>query len=165
MLKPLNIYACPGCRGKLQQQQDAFRCSSCDRSYRLTGGIPDFLLVRPEESENPVLRDVDEFGKLAAVYETRLWFPLVLRLLGGWHASTPGELVAFARGMMSTVGGRVLDVATGTATYGRHVAGTERTRHVLIDCCRRLDILAQVVHRSGDLLGAQFDRFADGRRD
>jgi SAM-dependent methyltransferase len=127
MLKPLNIYACPGCRGELQRQQDAFRCSSCDRSYRLTGGIPDFLLVRPEESENPVLRDVDKFGKLAAVYETMLWFPLVLRLLGGWHASTLGELVAFARGMMSTVDGCVLDVATGTATYGRHVAGTERT--------------------------------------
>ena len=86
--------------------------------------IPDFVLT---DSTNPFMRNVNRLRWIAAIYETPLWFPILLRYLGGRNAPTLRELRGFARGVMSGVQGKVLDVATGTATYGRHVASDKRT--------------------------------------
>ena len=123
----LEIYVCPCCHGSLGRRPEALACPACAREFPYRLDIPDFLLEPPSESADPFLRDVESFGRLAAIYETPLWLPLVGRLAGGWQMTPAGELFAFARGLMSRVQGRVLDVATGTATFGRHVAGVGRT--------------------------------------
>jgi ubiquinone/menaquinone biosynthesis C-methylase UbiE/uncharacterized protein YbaR (Trm112 family) len=120
-------YVCPKCKGKLQAQPQALRCSTCQRLYPITNDIPDFLLVRPQDSANPLLRDVSSFKTLAGIYETALWYPLMLKLLGGAHAYTFKELISYAKGIMSPIKGLILDIATGTGTYGRHVTGRDRT--------------------------------------
>jgi ubiquinone/menaquinone biosynthesis C-methylase UbiE/uncharacterized protein YbaR (Trm112 family) len=124
---PFDLYVCPKCKGKLQQQPNTLHCHACQRTYPVTNDIPDFLLVRPRESTNPMLHNIEKVGKLAWIYETKLWYPFILNLYGGWHALTFEDLIAYAHEKMLPVKGLVLDVATGTGTYGRRVAGAQRT--------------------------------------
>jgi ubiquinone/menaquinone biosynthesis C-methylase UbiE/uncharacterized protein YbaR (Trm112 family) len=122
-----NLYVCPKCKGRLQQHPNALYCLACQHTYPFTNNIPDFLFLRPLESSNPVVQGFEKTGKLAWIYETKLWYPIFLKLAGGWHAPTFKDLIAYARKKMLPVKGLVLDVATGTGTYGRRVAGAERT--------------------------------------
>jgi SAM-dependent methyltransferase len=153
----LNFYVCPKCHGALQGHPATLYCPACRREFPCIEGIPDFLLETPQESADPFLQDIDNFGWLAAIYETPLWFPIMLRLLGGKHASTLGELSAFGRGLMSGVYGPVLDVATGTGTYGRHVARTGRAVYgidVSLDMIRK----GQTYVRRDGVAGMHFAR-------
>ena len=90
----------------------------------MTEGIPDLILVTPQESTNPFLHEASRL--LAAIYESPFWFPIVLKLLGGWNAPSLGKVVESVREKIGSVDGLVLDVATGTGTYGRHVADSRR---------------------------------------
>jgi SAM-dependent methyltransferase len=120
------LYVCPSCKGPLQAQAAALRCPACEREYPIANDIPDFLLVRPEQSPNPILRDITKVGSWARLYETALWYPVVLAMYGGWGALTFKEIIAYVRKNILPVQGLVLDVATGTATYGRRVASAGR---------------------------------------
>lgn len=75
-----HLYVCPKCKGVLQGEADHLRCTGCVRDYPIVNGIPDFLLVRPEESKNPFLHDIDKLGRWARLYDTPLWYPLVLSI-------------------------------------------------------------------------------------
>jgi SAM-dependent methyltransferase len=125
MTNELNLYACPKCKGKLQQRAYGFYCNDCHRDYQANNDIPDFLTIGPPESTNPFLHG---FGKLLApIYESPIWFPIMGKLLGGWNAPSFKYIVKTVKEKMSVVEGLVLDVATGTGTFGRHIAGISRT--------------------------------------
>jgi hypothetical protein len=110
----------PDAGGELTREPGLLRCGSCRKDYPVSKGFPDFVLVDPRESANPFLHG---FGRiLAPLYESPLWFPLVLKLLGGWGAPNLGAIVESVRQKLGDVEGRVLDMATGTGTYGRHLA-------------------------------------------
>lgn len=120
---PLTIYVCPKCKSELQQQSSGLYCLPCHRTYPLTNEIPDFLLLRPEESANPFLRNVKRMDKLAWIYETKLWYSIIIKLFVGGSVN---DFISYACEKMSPIKGLVLDVATGTGVYGRRVAGDER---------------------------------------
>lgn len=120
------MYVCPQCKGQLVVAEAALTCTACQRAYPIVEGIPDFLLEWPEESENRILRNIERVDKLARFYETKLWYPFVLNVYGGYHVKTFDELVTFTREKMAPVKGLVLDVACGPGTYGRRAAGPER---------------------------------------
>ena len=122
----LGLYVCPLCRGMLRQEPGGLACGACGLAYPLIDGIPDFLPASTRGDVNPFLRLAGKIGKLAWVYE-RLWYPFFLNVIGGLHALTLGDLIAFARQEMLPVRGLVLDAAAGTGTYGRRVADRERT--------------------------------------
>jgi len=142
-----DLYVCPRCRGKLLKRPDALHCKGCEKNYPVTGGIPDFVLVTPQESTNPFLHG---FGKiLAPLYESPFWFPIMLKLLGGWDAPTLGQIVESVSEKIGSVNGRVLDVATGTGTYGRHVAGRRRSVYGIDISLEMLRKGQQFVEREG----------------
>ena len=62
----------------------------------------------------------------AAVYESKLWYPLVLNLFGGFGCITLPQLIGIVREMVGSVAGRVLDVASGPGTFGRRLASPSR---------------------------------------
>ena len=164
-------YVCPRCKGDLQQQANALRCAACQRSYPVADDIPDFLLVRPEASANPILRDIDRLGRLARLYETRLWYPMVLNLYAGWHMLSFDEIVAYVRERILPVKGLVLDVATGPGTYGRRVAEPQRIVYG-IDISTDMLRLGQERVRHEGVTGMHFSRadvealpFGDGMFD
>lgn len=150
-------YVCPICHGRLAAEADDLRCGSCAGRFPLERGIPDFLLEQPDESTDPFLRDVEGFGKLASIYETPIWLPIMLRLLGGRGASSLAELVSYGRGYMANVRGRVLDVATGTGTYGRHIASSERPV-IGVDVSTHMLLKGQALARSEGVDGMAFAR-------
>jgi len=124
MSDQFDLYVCPKCRGRLHRETDGLLCSGCKKRFPITDGIPDFLLLNPEESTNPFLHG---FGKiLAPIYESPFWFPIMLRLLAGWKAPTLRSVVESVCQKIDSIRGCVLDVATGTGTYGRHIANRER---------------------------------------
>ena len=125
MTNPMDLYSCPKCQKKLQEQPLDFYCPYCRRNYPIIDGLPDFVLIQPQESTNPFLH---ELGKpLALIYESKLWFPIVIKLWGGWSAPSLKYLVSYVQERMAPVKGLILDVATGTGTLGRHIAGSERS--------------------------------------
>ena len=116
------IYVCPVCKGRLIRSADRLLCLMCRVTYPIAEGIPDFILEDLGQSTSPVLRSVKWIDRLAGIYETKLWYPIVLNLYGGLGSPSLRELVLIVTGMVGPVKGLVLDAACGPGTLGRRVA-------------------------------------------
>jgi ubiquinone/menaquinone biosynthesis C-methylase UbiE len=64
--------------------------------------------------------------RMARIYESRLWYPLVLNIYGGLGSPSLRRLVNIVTQKIEPVQGRVLDVACGPGTYGRRVASASK---------------------------------------
>jgi ubiquinone/menaquinone biosynthesis C-methylase UbiE len=60
--------------------------------------------------------------RMARIYETRLWYPIVLKVYGGLHSPSLPQLVRNISQKVQATEGRVLDIACGPGTFGRRVA-------------------------------------------
>jgi len=154
---PSDRYVCPKCKGELQQQADRLHCAACSRDYPIVNGIPDFLLIRPEESTNPFLHDIDKLGRWARLYETPLWYPLVLTMYAGWGVISFDKIMAYVRQKISPIHGLVIDVATGPGTYGRRVTGNGRIVYGIDISQNMMAVGQEKVQREG-LAGMYFSR-------
>lgn len=118
----VGIYVCPVCKGALHQGEDTLRCLTCFQTYPLREGIPDFIREELSRSADPVLRRMTAIDKMARIYESKLWYPIVLRVYGGLHSLSFAELIRIVTQKVQATKGRVLDVACGPGTYGRRIA-------------------------------------------
>ena len=122
----LGIYACPVCKRLLCQEEGALRCPTCSQAYAIKEGIPDFILEELSRSADPVLRRMTTIDRMARIYETRLWYPIVLNVYGGFHSASLAQLIETVSQKVQTTEGRVLDVACGPGTYGRRIASPSK---------------------------------------
>jgi len=65
-------------------------------------------------------------NRLAPLYESRLWYPVVLKVYGGSASPSLRQLISKVTDKVALTIGRVLDVACGPGTYGRRVASASR---------------------------------------
>jgi SAM-dependent methyltransferase len=124
--RKFGIYACPHCKGPLRHEDAGLRCPGCDEAYPIKQGIPDFLREDLSRSADPVLRRMRFIDRMARVYETRLWYPIVLKLFGGLHSPSFPRLVVTISEKVQSTKGRVLDIACGPATFGRRIAAPSK---------------------------------------
>jgi len=117
----LGVYACPSCQGDLTPVAAGLRCATCQVTYPLVDGIPDFILGDSAQSTNSLLRNVGRIDRLARFYESWWWYPLVLTVYGGWRKTSLPELVRLVGEMVRTDGRLILDVACGPGTLGRRI--------------------------------------------
>ena len=87
------IYACPVCKRLLHRQAGELRCHTCSQAYPIREGIPDFILEELSRSADPELRRMRFIDRMARIYETRLWYPIVLNLYGGFHSPSLAQLI------------------------------------------------------------------------
>jgi len=128
MLKDaLSVYACPKCKGPLAIASQNFHCSLCGLTYPVRDDLPDFIREDLSHSKNFSLRHSTWFDWLAPIYETNLWYPVVMRLAGVKGVSSLPQLLTTVEEMTGTVSGDVLDVACGPGTFGRRIAAHSRT--------------------------------------
>jgi ubiquinone/menaquinone biosynthesis C-methylase UbiE/uncharacterized protein YbaR (Trm112 family) len=120
------IYACPECRHLLRHEADALSCPGCSRAYPVKDGIPDFIREELSGSADPVLRRMRFIDRMARVYETRLWYPIVLNIYGGFDSPSLMQLVRTVSQKVQSIKGRVLDIACGPGTYGRRIASPSK---------------------------------------
>ena len=120
------IYVCPACKRRLRQEEGALRCSTCSQAYPISEGIPDFIREELSRSSDPVLRRMRFIDRMARIYETRLWYPLVLNLYGGFRSPSLAQLISTVTQKVQSVQGRVLDIACGPGTYGRRIASPSK---------------------------------------
>ena len=118
----VRFYVCPACKRALQHQDGLLRCAACSQDYPIQAGVPDFIREELSESKDAVLRRMRAIDRMAAIYESKLWYPLILNVYGGWQSATLQGLVSSVTKMLDSTTGRVLDVACGPGTYGRRVA-------------------------------------------
>ena len=85
-IKPIS-FACPKCKRPLHSGENVLQCSECNRTYRIEGGIPDLLSGDAQASS--VLQMAKKVDFLAPIYESRLWYQLLLNLAGA-GGSFPG---------------------------------------------------------------------------
>jgi ubiquinone/menaquinone biosynthesis C-methylase UbiE/uncharacterized protein YbaR (Trm112 family) len=124
---PLASYVCSQCKGELAIGEDELTCSACGVCYPIVDGIPDFIPQDLSQSDSPILRGVEQIDRLAPIYETKLWYPMVLKLYGGWKSPALQEIARLLATIVAPVEGRILDVACGPATYGRRIASPTKT--------------------------------------
>jgi ubiquinone/menaquinone biosynthesis C-methylase UbiE/uncharacterized protein YbaR (Trm112 family) len=122
----LGIYVCPACKRHLRQEADALRCPACSKAYPLREGIPDFILEELSRSADPVLRRMRFIDRMARIYETRLWYPIVLDVYCGFQSPSPAQLISIVSHKVQSAKGRVLDIACGPGTYGRRIASPSK---------------------------------------
>jgi ubiquinone/menaquinone biosynthesis C-methylase UbiE len=60
--------------------------------------------------------------RMASIYESNLWYPVVMKLYGGFHSPSLLQLVSIVTQKVQSTKGRVLDIACGPGTYGRRIA-------------------------------------------
>ena len=122
----LGIYVCPICKVRLRQKEGALRCPSCSQVYPIMEGIPDFISEDLSRSTDPVLRRMRFIDHMAGIYETRLWYPIVLYIYGGSHSPSLAQLISTVSHKVQSTKGRVLDIACGPGTFGRRIASPSR---------------------------------------
>ena len=122
----LGFYVCPACKRLLCQEDGALRCHGCSQAYPIREGIPDFIREDLSRSADPVLRRMRFIDWMARIYETRLWYPIVLNVYGGLHTPSLAQLVGTVSRKVQSAKGRVLDVACGPGTFGRRIASPSK---------------------------------------
>jgi SAM-dependent methyltransferase len=115
-------YVCPACRLPLSSKMDRLFCQHCDVEYAVLNGIPDFVLEDLSKSAHPILRSVPRLDKLANIYETWLWYPLVYHFYGGLSIPSVKDEVRMITDMVDAEDGLGLDVACGTGLFTRSLA-------------------------------------------
>jgi ubiquinone/menaquinone biosynthesis C-methylase UbiE/uncharacterized protein YbaR (Trm112 family) len=121
------IYVCPICKNALEQKAKKLMCHTCDLSYHIINGIPDFILEDISKSSNQIFRRIKAVDHLAKIYESILWYPIVLNIYGGIGTPPLKELVRIVAEIVNMDKGLILDVACGPGTYGRHIASESNT--------------------------------------
>jgi SAM-dependent methyltransferase len=121
-----SVYVCPACKGDLRREDDRLYCLHCSQAYPIVEGIPEFLSGELSQSADPELRRMRFIDRMAAIYETRLWYPIVLKVFGGFEAPSLAQLISTISSECQSVDGRFLDVACGPGTYGRRIASPSR---------------------------------------
>lgn len=123
----VDAYVCPGCRQPLRHAPGMLHCGTCSQSYPIDPrGVPHFIQEDLWRSRDAALRRMRFIDKMARIYESNLWYPLVLNVYGGWGSTTLPQLLQTVCAHIAPVTGRVLDVACGPGTYGRRVASPTR---------------------------------------
>jgi len=122
----LGIYACPVCKRLLRQEEGALRCPACSQTYPIREGIPDFIQEELSRSADPVLRRMRFIDRMSRIYETRLWYPIVLNVYGGFNSPSLAQLVNTVSQKVQSTKGRVLDIACGPGTFGRRIASPSK---------------------------------------
>lgn len=131
ILQSCGFYACPICKQGLEPVRDGLSCRVCARTYPIRDGIPDFVVVKLEESRNRSLRFVGKqdsrsfLDVMASVYETCI-YPAVCNLYGGWHSTSLKQLAQDIADIVGSSDGVILDAACGPGTYGRRIASPSR---------------------------------------
>jgi len=120
------IYACPACKRLLCQEEGLLRCPSCSQAYPIREGIPDFIGEELSRSADPELRRMRFIDRMARIYETRLWYPVVMKVYGGLHSPSLARLVEMMTHKVQSAQGRVLDIACGPGTFGRRIASPSK---------------------------------------
>jgi len=96
--------------------------------YPIHHGLPDFLGEEMAHGSDAAARRLQRLdrsmGWLARLYETRLWYPLVITIYGGVGALSFKQLIQECTTVIAPISGRVLDAACGPGTYGRRVASS-----------------------------------------
>lgn len=120
----LEIYVCPTCKGHLTKEAGLLCCPACRQAYPIRDGIPDFLREELSQSKDPELRRMTAIDRMARIYETKLWYPIVLNVYGGFGSPSLSQLISTISQKVQSAQGRVLDIACGPGTYGRRVASS-----------------------------------------
>ena len=158
------FYACPVCKRGLEPVHDGLSCRACARTYPILSGIPDFVVVKLEESSNRSLRVVGNwdsralFDFMASVYESGV-YPAVCNVFGGWHSTSLEQLAHDVADIVGSRDGVILDAACGPGTYGRRIASESRTVLGIDVCMSMLRRGAQYVER-GHIPNVHFARAA-----
>ncbi len=124
---PADVYVCPSCKGPLTRAAHAFDCAVCQTTYPIVDRIRDFTAQDLDSRISPGLRGFLNLPLIGRVYETKLWYPVILKIVGGSKAPSFAELMDMVRAIVAADRGMVLDVACGTGTLGRRIASPTRT--------------------------------------
>jgi len=122
----LGVYICPRCKHPLQQEDRMLSCTGCSQVYPIAEGIPDFIREELAQSADPVLRRMRFIDRMAGIYESKLWYPIILKVYGGLRSLSFPELIGKVTQKVQSISGRVLDVACGPGTYGRRIASPSK---------------------------------------
>jgi len=125
-LNEYHMYVCPRCRRSLKITGNCLSCQTCELIYPIVNNIPDFILEDLSKNQNPTMRGVKFIDWLARIYETKWWYPLVLNFFGGWRKISFKQLISTVESVLGNVAGRILDIACGPGTFGRHIASQSK---------------------------------------
>ena len=115
-------YICPLCKSNLEYLEFYYSCHSCRSRFIIENGIPDFLSPITIEREEIILQSVNIIDKLAKIYETNLWYPIVYHIFGGMRIPSIKQTINKVIDMIKITEGIGIDIACGTGLYMRPLA-------------------------------------------
>lgn len=89
-------------------------------------GLQDYGHAELRSGHSQRLCQAVQFDWLATIYETSLWYPLFLNVMGGLGSPSLKIIARRVDQMLRGAQGLLLDVACGPGTYGRRLAASGR---------------------------------------
>lgn len=142
-------YVCPNCKLAICSNVDRLSCHRCGLEYPVRKGIPDFIVEDLSKSPHAILRSVSRLDRLAKIYETPLWYPLVYHFYGGLFIPSVKEEVRTITEMLDAENGLGLDVACGTGPFTRSIATKMRLVHGIDISTGMLEKATEYAERDG----------------
>ena len=114
-------YICPYCKSPLKASQDAYFCHTCNKTYYLINGIPNFMMQDEFQNTIPLIKS-GTFNKIAKLYDTDFIYNLTYHTLCGIKVPSLTKLKQKIVDLCDPHGKIVLDVACGTGKFTRVIA-------------------------------------------
>lgn len=118
-------FVCPYCKQSLDLKEDLLYCVKCDKIYPIVSKLPDFIGYEMN-TRLKKLKPIAKFMDIVApIYESKFWYQLNFKVAKAKNSSLRSQ-IKFHSNALTGITGNILDIACGTATYGRHITNSSR---------------------------------------
>jgi SAM-dependent methyltransferase len=125
-----SIFVCPKCKSTFHYKDTKLVCSNCLNEYHENKNLINFIPKEYwNEKENITLLKKAYsifFNMLGPIYESDVWYQWTLNASGA-KGNSIKSITEFMEKTLGNIEGNIIDVACGTATYGRRIVTKNRT--------------------------------------
>lgn len=123
------IFVCPQCKASLQYVNGKLVCTKCSNEYHQNGKLINFIPKEywNEKKNTTLLKKAYEsfFNIIGPIYESDVWYQWTLNASGA-KGNSIKSITMFIEKTLGNIDGNIIDIACGTATYGRRIANNHR---------------------------------------
>lgn len=124
-----DIFVCSRCKNSIRYENAKLICDNCGNQFDVLDGLINFTPKEYwiEEWNNTIMKKAYSifFDLLGPIYESNIWYQWTLNISGA-KGNSIKTITDYINGVLANVEGNIIDIACGTATYGRRIANEKR---------------------------------------
>lgn len=124
-----DVFVCPKCKNDIKYENAEMICNHCGSVFEINKGLINFIPKEywVEEQNTTLMKKAYSifFNILGPIYESDIWYQWTLNMSGA-KGNSIQTITDFIESVLNKAEGNIVDIACGTATYGRRIANEKR---------------------------------------